>query len=701
MNKKIWSFVLATILSISLGSGSLSYGADPYAKTGGVNNNQLSSTSGSSYTVTPTPEESAVIGNTESKICAVFNYKSGVLLSVMDQDRNVTIYDAGKPRATLGYNDDGTFTVTNFYLSGSDWSTIEKMSGSTDTEKLKNFLLALGVDESALKKTGTDANGNVENGANTTSFVQEFVEWLDDAITALKKGINYSVAINLTASYGASMTWSVNGKAQETIGYDGQVLETYNYNAAGFLESITQNTYKVKEGSLTDGVEFEKTTNTVYLDAYGRQSYAVNASGDKVATYTYSSNGSLVSSYSTENKSTTYYSGGKASYVMNDQGAITTKYDYHANGSLNGITSFNYDSDTSALTKTTIEAYKWGRSVGTADLSSGTGVQTYDELRTAVAEIKANPNAALASLKSGASSGGTNSSKYSNITSISIYESDLTGANASALMNFLGIDNATKNKMLAMSNGYSAVASVAFTIDAIEPGTKTVDGGTKVQGGSFAAYTTSEVTSEGSEGEQLSCKVTVMDRGGASYQFNGATHTLRAAVDAVVKVTTVKDPVVEGTLVGVQTIDGVTYAVVSAANVNIMDGTGFQAADGETVMVQVDAEMAETLKAMLNKGETDVMFMGDVKADVNGHLTMAVNTNYSGGFASGAEIADLKTAIQNEELGWVKENTAANTAIFNNNGIRVQWQSGWNMLTGKQQVLRERTDASGNVEALF
>jgi hypothetical protein len=192
-----------------------------------------------------------------------------------------------------------------------------------------------------------------------------------------------------------------------------------------------------------------------------------------------------------------------------------------------------------------------------------------------------------------------------------------------------------------------------------------------------------------------------MDRGGASYQFNGATHTLRAAVDAVVKVTTVKDPVVEGTLVGVQTIDGVTYAVVSAANVNIMDGTGFQAADGETVMVQVDAEMAETLKAMLNKGETDVMFMGDVKADVNGHLTMAVNANYSGGFASGAEIADLKTAIQNEELGWVKENTAANTAIFNNNGIRVQWQSGWNMLTGKQQVLRERTDASGNVEALF
>ncbi len=698
MNKKIWSFVLATILSISLGSGSLSYGADPYAKTGGVNNNQLSSTSGSSYTVTPTPEESAVIGDTENKICAVFNYKSGVLLSVMDQDRNVTIYDAGKPRATLGYNDDGTFTVTQFYLSGSDWSTIEKMSGSTDTEKLKNFLLALGVDESALKKTGTDANGNVENGANTTSFVQEFVEWLDDAITALKKGINYSVAINLTASYGASMTWSVNGKAQETIGYDGQVLETYNYNAAGFLESITQNTYKVKEGSLTDGVEFEKTTNTVYLDAYGRQSYAVNASGDKVATYTYSSNGSLVSSYSTENKSTTYYSGGKASYVMNDQGAITTKYDYHANGSLNGITSFNYDADTSALTKTTIEAYKWGRSVGTADLSSGTGVQNYDELRTAVAEIKANPNAALASLKSGASSGGTNSSKYSNITSISIYESDLTGANASALMNFLGIDTATKNKMLAMSNGYSAVANVAFTIDTIAPGTTTVDGGTK-----HAAKASVESTkiSDGVAGEQLSCKITVMDRGGASYQFNGATHTLRAAVDAVIQVTTYVDPVVEGTLVGVVEIDGVTYAQVSAANVNIMDGTGFQTADGETVLVEVTSDMGDTLKGMLAEGKTDVMFMGDVKSDVNGNLTMAMNTNYSGGFASGAEIADLKKAIENEELGWVKDNTATNTAIFGNDGVAVQWQSGWKMLNGSQTVLKERVDASGNVVALF
>jgi hypothetical protein len=158
MNTKNLVFCLGDNFEYQSWFRKLSYGADPYAKTGGVNNNQLSSTSGSSYTVTPTAEEGRYRAILKIKICAVFNYKSGVLLSVMDQDRNVTIYDAGKPRATLGYNDDGTFTVTQFYLSGSDWSTIEKMSGSTDTEKLKNFLLALGVDESALKKTGTDAN---------------------------------------------------------------------------------------------------------------------------------------------------------------------------------------------------------------------------------------------------------------------------------------------------------------------------------------------------------------------------------------------------------------------------------------------------------------------------------------------------------------------------------------------------------------
>lgn len=720
MNKKIVSFVLAMVLSLCPGS-SFVFG-DPYEKTGDIIDSQWNSTGSTSYTVSIPDKDKAVVGDTESKICTVFNYKAGVLLSVMDAERNVTVYDAGKARATLGYNDDGTFTVTNFYLSGSDWSTIEKMSGSTDAEKLKTFLLSVGIKESNLKASAND-DGNVDTDT------QADVAWLSRAAEQLQKGINYSIGIDLTTTYGASMTWSVNGKAQETFGYDGTVLAEYNYNAAGFLESITQTTYSLKDGEVVDNsndVQFEKTTTTVYMDAYGRQSYATDTDKNTVATYSYSANGSIVSSYSKEDEGTTYYSNGKASYVMNDAGMKTTQYDYNENGTLDGVTSYNYDADTSALTGTTATAYQWGRAVGTVDLSSGSF--TYSQIRAAISELKSNPTGVLSKLESDAQNSTT--SIYSCIKSICLYESDLSN---NALLSFLGISSATATKMKTMSNGYSSVGTADFSFGKEGSGSTTSNiyapNGTTING-TFYEHGDTVTISEGEQGINVTVNVTVNDKGGASYKLEGTKkYVLKEAEDKVIGNI---DPAVEGTLftsenateaeikamaesLGIDVNDaeamanlkkgfytdsstGKMYAVVSAESVNIMDGNGFQGAEGETILIEVDEK---TKASIIASGDTNVMFMGDVRTDINGYMTMAMNTNYSGGFASGAEIADLQKAIENEDLSWVKENTATNTAIFNNDGLLVEWQSGWNMLTGKQTVLRERTDAAGNVVALF
>ncbi len=128
---------------------------------------------------------------------------------------------------------------------------------------------------------------------------------------------------------------------------------------------------------------------------------------------------------------------------------------------------------------------------------------------------------------------------------------------------------------------------------------------------------------------------------------------------------------------------GKTYAIVSAKEVNIMDGTGFQAANGETIFVEVTGKMKDDIIA---KGETHVMFMGDVTnavtdADGNSYMTMVVNENYSGGVALGSDIAQVKYDIQNENLAWVRQNTAVNRAIFGNeDGVTVNWKDGWNDL---------------------
>ncbi|MBQ3834933.1 MAG: hypothetical protein II816_05415 [Elusimicrobia bacterium] len=149
------------------------------------------------------------------------------------------------------------------------------------------------------------------------------------------------------------------------------------------------------------------------------------------------------------------------------------------------------------------------------------------------------------------------------------------------------------------------------------------------------------------------------------------------------------DPAVSGTFLGTTVIDGRTYAMIGNAEMNVLDGSGFQAVEGETVYVDITGNENMISAA---QGE-EVMFMGDVAQSTNGNLTIAMNVNYGGGFVSGsAEISAMKAEITQvsqtvsmardalelgeitqaeydsiiENSGWIGTNTAANLEKFAN-----------------------------------
>lgn len=97
---------------------------------------------------------------------------------------------------------------------------------------------------------------------------------------------------------------------------------------------------------------------------------------------------------------------------------------------------------------------------------------------------------------------------------------------------------------------------------------------------------------------------------------------------------------------GFYTVNGTTYAIVNANNINIMDGEDFHATEGEVIMVAVDEA---TKKAITDNGDKRIMFMGNVREGsvkgFDGAMVMAMDIKYSGGFAQGDDVAKVATAI--------------------------------------------------------
>ena len=358
MNKKILSFVLAMVLSVGLGSNVFAYNYDGGTdRSGSISMSSVYDQYGTGEFDRSGGSTTTVDGakDTTNRICAVFNYASGVVLSMMDQDKTITLYNAGSPFLTLTYNEAtgnegfGNYTISGMTISGSDYETVMNCGG------LRAFLDKCGVSDQALQcsEVTTGKDGSIE--VNKDKQVE--VAWLDKAESFLSRGINHTISINFTANGGARVTFALNGKQLETLGYDGAQLQQYNYNAAGTLETINQLTYEVDDVDTTEKenstevnkVKYKAAYTTVHIDQFGRQSYATDIHGNVTTRYTYSSNGSMFSIQDLTTNNTTYYSGGHAGFVLNDSGFKTTEYFYHENGSLDGVMSYNYNEETKLI----------------------------------------------------------------------------------------------------------------------------------------------------------------------------------------------------------------------------------------------------------------------------------------------------------------------------------------------------------------
>jgi len=731
MNKKNWSFVLAMVLSLCLGS--LVYAVDTTFTDTGLTAVITENKSDDSITVKMTDNEKSLIGDIVSRISAIFNYKAGMLLSVMDKDRNVTLYDAGKARLTLSYtasglgDGKGSFAVTNVNVDGTDLKAIQKVGG------LAAYLKGFGMTDAQLSYT---TDGEVADSDN-----QNTVAWLSRAASHLSKGINNSISIGVTSGKGASVTLATNGNALATYAYDDTLIKQYNYNASGFLESISEAAYKLENSTTTTAtipsgeVKYEKVWNTTKIDVYGRASSVVDYQGNTISTFQYAYNGSLVSVINATKEETTFYSAGKESYTMNASGAVVAKYEYHANGSLDGVTSTVYDEDGN-LTETSISAYQWGKLVATADLSGTGGSRTFQEVRDTVETMRREATSAttpqwVVDLQNGTETrdedgGRNNTSRYSNITSIAIYSSDLNNTN---FLKGLGFKDEDITRLALTNNGTSSLATATLTFGSIPFGTTvtnkektTTKGSGDAKGTVLGTETSDETTTEGKDGTNLTIALMINDRGAQSYSIEKACeYTIKAAVNKKVTRTTTttvsSDPVIEGNLseqtaaeLGLEegSVEngfytdpetGKIYAIVEAKSINIMDGEGaheLQPAEGEVIFVEVSESVKNEVVNRENSADRSIMFMGDVRESVTNaegksYLAITMNSSYSSGFALGEEnvnaikeeisaisqaVAAVKSGtgtnaqkelVNNAEAngyGWVVNNTEENIATF-------------------------------------
>jgi len=126
-----------------------------------------------------------------------------------------------------------------------------------------------------------------------------------------------------------------------------------------------------------------------------------------------------------------------------------------------------------------------------------------------------------------------------------------------------------------------------------------------------------------------------------------------------------REPTVQGTILGIEKIDGKTYVKIDADKINIADKNGFvDAADGEIVLVEVDEKTANELSKAIGE---KIIISGDLQTDVDGYLTIAlytkeylkekygIETDQDKFYAVGDENIEKYIAEMNKEGSWFKQ----------------------------------------------
>ena len=430
----------------------------------------------------------------------------------------------------------------------------------------------------------------------------------------------------------------------------------------------------------------------------------------------YSSNGSRFRQINNEKNEKTYFADNMMSITYNKENTVIAKIGYTENHVQEKI----WQSDNTA------DQAGDGDKGGTTSFCdyNGTVVGVFSDTNATLfngshASAQAMVNVANAykrSLISGVGIGNVGA-----LQSVNWYEKELKQIAAipksqrSAAINKI-FDSKSITTGLNFSNGIATVASTSIadsTWDENLPSegvesddakvtskeTKKVNGGTVIKGGSFPSYErlkSSKTEVVGGRGYSLT--TTINAGGSAAFQtkcdiitqkFELTTNTYE----------TVKDPAIEGNIVtdqkqlediaasfgvdpsdvtiedGVITIknaDGSTtsYVAIEAASINIMDGSGFQSANGEVVIVQLNGkdskgneikglsqEEIDALKSNIAKGETKAIFMGNVRDNLGGKKAITIDTGYDDGFKLGASavqaekdkifLASLAAAVEN------------------------------------------------------
>ncbi|MDR3112057.1 MAG: hypothetical protein LBU55_02665 [Elusimicrobiota bacterium] len=322
----------------------------------------------------------AALKELTGRIASVYNYSAGRMVSVIDQDRNVTLFDNGKVRAQIAYNG-GDWSFSSFNVYGTDVAAIRQYNG------LKNFLLAVGVKENQLQAYSTTLDDSGYKIVDHNKLVN--VAWLDAAQDFLlygekiedetvitdSPGMHRSLMIDFSASYGASLNALVDGQKQETIAYDGTTIGMFSYQN-GFLKESTEYTYTLDNNlskSQGAGVEVLTPSKKIsHMDERGRVSYitqaqiVVNENGETIEQeaqiimqYSYHPSGEVQWMKDLSNETTTYFKAGKQDYKTNKDGYITEYYIYDENGQLLYISGYNNGA------QNTLSIFQYGKVVAT------------------------------------------------------------------------------------------------------------------------------------------------------------------------------------------------------------------------------------------------------------------------------------------------------------------------------------------------
>ncbi len=522
---------------------------------------------------------------------------------------------------------------------------------------------------------------NSQNGQASGEYKMNYT-----AITYDKNGVRTDTTYKL-------FDWSNNPAATVSGGLASGGIPSAGSKTTGTVGEIMS----ITKYSANNSTLFSKdyTTNNTTYYAGSQQSFVTNEVGETIGLYSYTSNGIMTAAFNAEgtdsngNKvgSTTLYDkwGRAAGTVL---GGLTDGKNPFKNATQRRIDLADMNAVISG-TKTAANlaaTYTYNSSTGRYEANAGTG--------TRIQSVNIYPDQILNTNNSAIMTNGFIDMKK--------VHTQINRGNLSSILNTnglsgMGYTTSDIRKMLTFAQGGSnPLASTTITHSTWDgdniPGRSGVTGSsdysnvsktststTKNSSASFGSGNYGSTQSTSSETKDTYAGVTfsnTINFGGAqaytkqhhvvTQQYSATTNTVWTESDPAVVGNIMTNPADIAKALGVSedafTLDnGVvtmkdgsgTYVLVNDAQINMIDGNGFNAAEGETIVVRLDdenglsKEQIQKIQKQVASGDTKAMFMGDVRADINGNLTMAVNADYGKGFELNYTYTDDKGNVVN------------------------------------------------------